>query len=308
MLEHILYRFFRIMQKPSVLSASAAPRLLAQLIGLGGIASGLLGCGPVRVPLLISLLGISLLRVSSLAKILFGVRGLLGLWLRILGPVLRLCLIRLLILRLGLLILLRILRLLILRGILRYRLLIWLCVLRLCPVLRLLILRLVLRRLLGIGVVHLPYLRGSLPILGLRPCDAHLCQQLCQPRHLHPLFFLARCILAGDVVRNKHNHNQRDADGYGHIYARRILNVIGNISQIGNGEHHFANNARRIHQRGVHIVVGITLCAETGDIGIVFIRDQLHDTVCHHRVGRWAVGDDIPDTKFLRIHLFNINQ
>ena len=270
----------------------------------------------LRIPLLrILLLGI--LRVSLLRILLLGVLRVSLLRILLLG-VLGISLLRILLLGILRIPLLRILLL----GILRIPLLrILLLRILLVPLLRILLPGLLLISLLRILLLHLLAEHIALTVYRLLyvllfgPLDAHLGKQGRQPGQVQ-LFLGLRCLIAvlrfvlffRCAVCYHHKPHKHDAHHNGHIDARRLLDIAGHIAKMGNAEGNAADNICSTHQGGIHIVIGIALGAETFDIGVILIRNNLHNAVGDHRLGRNTVCDDITDLQLVHVHRLHINK
>ena len=115
-------------------------------------------------------------------------------------------------------------------------------------------------------------------------------------------------LFAFQRIRIEHKCDHQSADKDGHIDTRGLLDITGDISHLRDRKHRLADDVACADQRGVHIIVRIALGAVADDGRIIFIRNNLNNTVRSDHIGRNAERDNVVHTQIAGVHALDINQ
>ena len=120
--------------------------------------------------------------------------------------------------------------------------------------------------------------------------------------------FLLVFIVRRKQVWQKDQQQQNCANGNGYIGSRRILNVVSEISQIGNCEHRRADHILIMNQLAVLSIVGVALGAVAQRVWLFLIRNDFCNAVSCHGILIQHESDDIARFQFFVVHIFNIDE
>ena len=121
------------------------------------------------------------------------------------------------------------------------------------------------------------------------------------------IFFIRVFVLVrGEKVGNEGERHEYGGCRYGDIGSRGILYVVGYIAEIGDGKHGFTDYVLIVQGATVGCVVGVALGEVAEGVGVVFVHEDLDDTVGGHGVFIEHKGYGVADLQLLVVHFLDV--
>lgn len=120
--------------------------------------------------------------------------------------------------------------------------------------------------------------------------------------------FLLFLRIGGKQIRQKDQQQQNRSGGDRHISTRWVLDVIGKVAQLRDGEDWGADDIFVVDQPAICGIVGIALGAVAQRFRVLLVGHDLHDSVGCYRILIQHEGDDIAGLQLLVINLLHIDE